>query len=358
MNRLKSYLTAATIAFTGCGGISEENETNANNFNTDTTEDNQPDAGTDINPRDAGINTTTPEDTDTTTDSETPEIQYLTRERLAHELKEEILGYPDTPDQPCTPTAIDIQPDTPLCRSVNFLQERGLEPNYSPSNEFLPTISQTNAAVWRSLAQGLQWTPLTVNCITSFSDYSANTWYNARAGALCAKGINIGQPDGTLSTNGNATIQYWNNLKSQINDYMQSTTTRADAAEITGHILLKLTPNGDEDITCDSTKFTDVPSDTLTCYYVEQLAGLGILATAQNEYSPDSQVNMAELSKLYSETLDLTPECTGCTGFSCNTWYTGYTDTICETGWQFPKDPANGATRLYAYQMAWHLMQQ
>jgi hypothetical protein len=335
MKKLSPYLAVSAITLAGCGGQVTENQP-GEIYPEDTTTidagntDSAVDTDAEVVEQDAG------------TDSVITNTRFLTRAQFAHDLVG-FLGYGGNYDaQLCTPAAGDIEPDTTLCVDVNILQHRGIMPNFTPSNEFYPDMVISNEEVWKYIVQALNWTPVLADCVTNnFRDYEEGRWSNAYAGALCEKGIPIGQADGTLSSNLNTDIiDYWNSLKSGLDIYLNAATTRADIAEIVGRTMLGLSPDPDVPFTCDSTTFTDIPSDSLTCYYVQQLVSLGYISTAPNTYRPDDSVNSAEISKIFSETLGLTQECTGCSNTDCANWYAGYVDSICELHYRMPEPSA------------------
>jgi hypothetical protein len=353
MNKLTPYIASASISLASCGGQVTENHDSPNYPDANILADaDTTDSAEDSDIADSGPDSALDEDAG---DSAITETQYLTRSQFAHALKELMLESYNPYYRQCFAPATDIDPETELCRDVELLQQRGVLENFA-NNEFRPDYVMTNQEVWDAIVNALQWTPVLEDCVTSLPDYQPSQWFNAYAGAICEKGIHVAQRDGTLSAQANTTISYWNDLHSELYAYQTGTATRADIAEIAGHNIMDIAPDPDTPLSCDSTIFSDVPSDTLTCYYVQQLAPYGFLDTSLPEFRPDETVILAEISKMYANALRIDNECTGCTGFDCIDWYTSYMDAICETGYtQLPVNPSETLSRRKATYMAWDL---
>lgn len=296
-----------------------------------------PDAGSDASPdADAGL----------------PPIQYITREQLARTLKEEVMYYPDF-QEPCTPSFPDIQADSTLCRTTNFLLKKGIMQGY-PDGKFKPNNNVNHSELWKHFAVGLQFTPYNAPCLKSYNDLNSDAWYYHYAGAICDKGISLSNSPESLPGE-LTTIQELTKTKTQAIAYLSQPMDRQTVAETLTYTFFKQAPVVGDVSSCIS-KYNDIPNGSLTCFQTNYLIDQGLLNTINPSFNPKNQVNNGEIAKFYVLAAGFPVEITGCSQKDPGKWYTPYMDALCEAGWIDSKlDPEDVYSRWVESQFAWDI---
>lgn len=277
---------------------------------------------------------------------DTAVITLMNRRDILTELVRDVMGQDVSGE--CEPYLTDIEPDSEFCNAFNYLSDLGVMEPFE-GGYYAPSDTMSRHTLWHITSRVLGFFPY--DDTTGAPDINPDEY--PYAGSLTHKGFRIYDRDGVGYPDADVTEEYWDNLRDQLNTYLDGDMTRIEVSEAS---LFYFGPTAGYLTDGCISGYADIPDGTLECM-VSGYSFLDGVGSEPSNFRPQDLLNYAEFSKLMTEVVPIPiVEQPGCAGVDQSAWFARYMDTLCES---YPEvsnwNPGETVVRRDAYGAIWNL---